>query len=213
MESELKLRASLCDAGRRLWTRGLIAGGEGNLSVRLSPQRILTTPAGRPKDRLKPADLVVIDLQGLPSGEGRPSSEIRIHLAAYRARPDCRAFIHAHPPCATAFGIAGEPIPHDLLVEAAFALGPVPVVPFGFPGTDELPAALEPYLEDHKTFLLANHGAAVMGASVTDALMRMESLEQIAKTLLYARLLGGGHSMPESALRRLPLSGALEALA
>lgn len=139
-------------------------------------------------------------------GEGSPSSEIKLHLAIYRTRKDCQSVIHAHPPVATAFSVAGEPIPDDVLPESAIVLGCVATVPFAFPGTDEVPRSLEPFLEDHKTMLLSHHGAAVLGANLWDAYNRMETLERVAKILLFARLMGGPRPMPESALAKL--SGA-----
>lgn len=194
---DLKLRAEMCEVGRRLWQRDLIGAGEGNLSVRLSPQRILCTPSGPSKGHLRPCDLVVIDTKGNPIDGGRPSSEIKLHLRMYAKRPDCMAVIHAHPVTATAFTLAGEEIPDDLLPEAAYVLGSVPTAPFGFPGTEEVGDKIEPLLADHKTFLMAHHGAVVMGKDLWDAYNRMEVLERVARMVLIARLLGQPQPMPE----------------
>lgn len=210
--SELQLRASLCEIGRRLWQRGLVGATEGNLSARLSERRILCTPAGLSKGHLKPDDLVVIDTAGNPVGDGQPSSEIKLHIAIYQARKDCQAVIHAHPPVATGFALAGETIPDNLLPESAVVLGSVATVPFAFPGTDEVPNAIAPLLEDHKTFLMSHHGAVVMGRDLTDAYNRMETLERIAKVVLVAKLLDGPRPMPNSAFDRLlatALNGSL----
>lgn len=193
---ELRLRAEMCDIGRRLWLRDLVGGLEGNLSVRLSPQRILCTPTGLCKGHLRPSDLVIIDLKGNPIGEGKPSSEIKLHLRMYAKRPDCMAVIHAHPPTATAFALAGEEIPDDLLPEAAHVLGSVATAPFGMPGTDEVPDRLEPLLADHKTILMENHGAVVMGKDLFDAFCRMETLERVSRIILISRLLGKPKPMP-----------------
>jgi L-fuculose-phosphate aldolase len=196
---ELELRALMCDIGRRLWQRGLVGGAEGNLSARLSPQRILCTPSGLSKGHLRPVDLVVIDHRGNPTGEGRPSSEIKLHLKIYAGRPDCQAVVHAHPPTATGFALAGEDVPDNLLPEAAIVLGSVATVPFALPGTDELPHRIEPLLEDHKTFLLSHHGAVVMGKDLLDAYNRMETLERIAAVILVARQLGPDRPIPHTA--------------
>jgi L-fuculose-phosphate aldolase len=196
---ELRLRAEMCDLGRRLWQRGLVGATEGNLSVRLSPRRILCTPSGLSKGHLRPCDLVVIDPQGNPIGEGRPSSEIKLHLRMYARRPDCQAVVHAHPPIATGFALAGEPIPDNLMPEAAYVLGSVATVPFGMPGTDEVPDAIDPLLDDHKTFLMSHHGAVVMGKDLMDACNRMEVLERVAHVVLTARLLGEPRPMPDRA--------------
>ncbi|MCW5935733.1 MAG: class II aldolase/adducin family protein [Fimbriimonadaceae bacterium] len=214
MKSELQLRAAVCEVGRRLWQRGLIGACEGNLSVRLSPQRLLCTPRGTSKGHLKPDDLCVIDLKGQPVGDSpAPSSEIKLHLVAYAVRPDCQAVVHAHPPVATAFTLAGETIPDNLLPEAGYVLGSVADVPFAFPGTEEVPEAIRPYLEDHKTFLLSHHGAVVLGRDIYDAYDRMETLERIATVIKHARELGATRPMPEAAFDRLlevALSGRLD---
>lgn len=202
----------MCDVGRRLWHGGLVGGAEGNLSARISPQRILCTPSGVSKGHLKPGDLVVIDNHGEPQDGGQPSSEIKMHLRMYAVRKDCMAVVHAHPPIATAFALAGEEIPDDLLPEAAIVLGSVATVPFGMPGTNEVPDALERYCDDHKTFLLANHGAVVMGNSLMDALYRMETLERVAQVIFYARQLGEPKPMPPAAfdeMLRIGLNGKL----
>lgn len=153
---------------------------------------------------MKPDDLLVIDLNGnLVRGERAVSSEIKLHLAIYKARKDCEAVVHAHPPTATAFTVAEEDIPDNVLPEAAMVLGSVATVPFAFPGTDEVPDRLEPFLEDHKTFLLSHHGAAVMGKDLWDACYRMETLERVARILFMARLMNGVRPMPDHAFDRL----------
>jgi L-fuculose-phosphate aldolase len=193
----------MCEVGRRLWLRGLVGGGEGNISVRLSPRQFLCTPTGVSKGHLRPADLVIIDSKGQPLNDKIPSSEIRLHLKIYKHRPDCQAVVHAHPPTATGFALAQEEIPDNLLPEAAWVLGSVALVPFSMPGTEEVPDNLEPFLEDHKTFLLANHGAATMGTDLYDALYRMETLERVANTILIARMIGTPKPMPHAALDTL----------
>lgn len=204
--NDLKLRAEMCDIGKRLWQRGLIGATEGNLSARISPQRILCTPSGQSKGHLRPVDLVVIDNHGTSIEGGRPSSEIKMHLGIYAKRPDCQAVIHAHPPVATGFALAGEDIPDDLLPESIVVLGSVATVPFCMPGTDEVPKALEPLLDDHKTFLLSHHGAVVMGKDLMDAYCRMETLERVATTILNAKRLSKPKPMPQKAFEKLQKS-------
>lgn len=215
--TELELKAAMCEVGRRLWQRGLVGGAEGNISVRLSPRQLLCTPSGFSKGHLKPDDIVTIDLKGnlVRGKEGLvPSSEIGLHCAIYAAREDCQAVVHAHPPVATGFALAGEEIPDNLLPESAVVLGSVVNVPFGMPGTPEVSEGIEPYLADHKTFLLANHGAVVMGKDVYDALFRMETLERVAAVLMHAAVLGGARPLPEAAFDELlkkALNGRLDA--
>lgn len=157
---------------------------------------------------MRPCDLVIIDPKGNPIGEGVPSSEIKLHLRMYARRPDCQAVIHAHPIVATAFALAGETIPDNLLPEAAYVLGSVATVPFTMPGTDEVPNAIDPLLDDHKTFLLSHHGAVTMGKNLEDAFNRMEVLERVAQMIVNAKILGGPRPMPDHAFDHM-LANAL----
>jgi len=176
---------------RRLYERGLIAGGEGNVSVRLGPDRILATPAGLSKVDVRADDLVEVSLDGRHlAGSRRVSTEIAMHLRLYALRPDVMAVVHAHPPTATGFALAGEDFMAGVLPEVIFGLGPVPLVPYGMPGTSELADRLGAFATGHDVFLLANHGATACGATLTLAHQRMESLEQAARIMLVARLLG-----------------------
>lgn len=193
----------MCEVGRRLWQRGLVGATEGNLTARLGNDRLLCTPSGLSKGHLKPDDLLVIDLKGKPIGEGKPSSEIKMHLRIYERRPDCMAVVHAHPPIATGLALAGESIPDNLMPEAAEVLGPVALVPFGMPGTDEVPDALDPLLDEHKSFLLSHHGATVMGRDIWDAYHRMETLERIAHIVLVAKLVDQPRPMPADAFKTI----------
>lgn len=204
MISEDELRHQLVDFGRRLWERNLVGATEGNLSCRVSDRAVLCTPSGESKGHLKPADMVLIDLDGEPLRRTqRPSSEIRIHLNAFKRRPDVQAVIHAHPLTATAFALAHRPIPEGLLPEGEVILGPVALCSFGMPGTDELPKTMDPFLVEHDTFLLANHGAVALGNTLADAFWRMETLERVAQVVRDAFVLGGPVPLPESALPHL----------
>ena len=180
---------------RRLWEAGLLAGADGNVSVRLGPDRLLVTPSGRLKRDLTPADLVEVDLAGAPArtrrrGSRRASSELDLHLRVYRRLADCGAVVHAHPPMATAYAVAGEALPADVLPELILYLGSVPLVPYATTGTPALGDAVEPFLDRHVAVLLANHGAVAWGPDLTTAQIRMESLEHSARILLAARALG-----------------------
>src|SRR5512133_1615912 len=162
--AERRLRRELVEIGRRLHARDLVGAAEGNLSVRLGPDRFLVTASGVSKGHLRPDDLVVVDGRGEPvRGTRRPSTELRMHLAAYAARPDVAAVIHAHPITAVALTVAGLPAPSDLVPEAAVTLGPIAVAPFATPGTDEVPASLGPLLAGHDALLLTRHGAVTLG--------------------------------------------------
>jgi L-fuculose-phosphate aldolase len=177
---------------RGLWEAGLIAGADGNVSVRLVRDRVLVTPSGVLKSQLRPADLVEVDLAGRGrKGFREPTSELDLHLRVYRVREDCGAVVHAHPPTATGFAVVGQGLPGDVLPEIAVLMGEVPCVPYATTGTPALSDAVEPYLGRHVALLLANHGALTWGRDLAQARIRMESLEHGARILLTARALGG----------------------
>lgn len=175
----------------RLHDRGLIAGQDGNVSVRLSSGHILVTPSGISKVDVTPDDLVELTAEGEQvTGGPAASSEIGMHLRIYRERPDVRAIVHAHPPIATAFGVVGRDFMDAVLPEVIFHLGRVPLVPFALPGTPALGDAMAPYLADHDAFLLASHGATTVGPTLRLAHQRMESLEHSARILHAASQIG-----------------------
>lgn len=204
--------AALASACRRLHARGLLAGAEGNLSVRLRDGSLLVTASGVDKAVIAVTQVVRLlmdgtrhhtQLVGTTSGDGlagdvplRASSEVGMHLACYAARADVQAIVHAHPPAATGFATAGLPLPADVLPEVPVVVGPVALVPYGRPGTPALAAAMTPFLAGHDVFLLANHGVTTVGRSLSDALLRMESVEQAARIVAVARLLGGEQRLP-----------------
>lgn len=176
---------------RRLWEAGLIAGADGNVSVRVGRDRLLVTPRGLHKAELTARDLVEVSLSGSHRrGSRRATTELDLHLRAYRRHGDCGAVVHAHPPVATAFAVAGEPMPADVLPELILYLGDVPVAPYATTGTPALGDVVEPLLARHVAVLLANHGAVTWGPDLATARIRMESLEHSARILLAARVLG-----------------------
>lgn len=202
--SRLDAARALCRAGRRLAARGLIAGTDGNLTARWGPDRLLVTPAGRDKGELEPADLVEVDLAGrVLRGTGQPSSELGMHLAILSLRPDVQAVVHAHPPVATGFAVAGKLLGDGALAELVTLFGSVPLVPYGAPGTPELGERVKPFARAHDALLLANHGAVTVGPTMESACHRMESLEQGARILLVARLLGGARPLSPEEIDRL----------
>jgi L-fuculose-phosphate aldolase len=175
----------------RLYDRGLIAGQDGNVSVRLPSGHILVTPTGVSKVDVTAGSLVELTPDGEAVTRGRAaSSEVEMHLRIYRVRPDVRAVVHAHPPVATAFGLVGRDFMDAVLPEVIFHLGRVPLVPFAMPGTPALGDAMAPFLADHDAFLLASHGATTVGPSLRLAHHRMENLEHAARILHAASMLG-----------------------
>ena len=202
--SRLDVARAVCRTGRRLAERGLIAGTDGNLAARCGRDRVLVTPTGRDKGELEPADLVEVDLAGnVVRGAGQPSSELGMHLAILSLRPDVAAVVHAHPPVATGFAVAGKMLGDGALAELVTLFGTVPVVPYGAPGTPELGERVKPFAREHDALLLANHGAVTVGPTMESACYRMESLEQGARILLVARLLGGARPLSPEEIERL----------
>ena len=202
MRRETARRIARCC--KRLADLGLSAGQDGNMAVRVGEDRALVTPRGMLKADLSPDDIVEIDLTGRRiRGSRMPSSELDMHLRILRARPDVHAVVHAHPPVATGFSVAGEAFDTCVLPELIYQVGWVPVVPYGTPGTPELGDRIEPFLEGHDALLLANHGAVTMGSSLDEAQIRMESLEHSAKIILTARLLGRVNPLQPSDVARL----------
>lgn len=168
-----------------------MAGRDGNLSVRLGPDRVLVTPSGMIKSLVTAGDMVEVDRTGRKRrGRRNPTSELDLHLRILSRRPDVAAIVHAHPPVATGFAVAGEEIPANLLPELIFLVGRAPIVPYGASGTPELGDRVEPFLAEHDALLLANHGAVTMGSTLDQAWIRMETLEHAARVVLAARTIG-----------------------
>ncbi len=181
----------IIDTGRRLDRLGFVPATDGNISVRMSEREIVATATGVRKGSLSARDCVVIDPDGrVLRGSARPSSEILMHLAVYRARPDARAVVHAHPPTATGFAVAGLPLHQCVLPEVVATIGSIPIAPYATPSTDELPRSLAPLIEHHDAVLLANHGAVTFAPDLFQAMNRMETVEQFARILFVARTLG-----------------------
>ena len=201
---ETQLRADIVEVGRRLYARGYTASNDGNVSVRLSEGRVLTTPKSVCKGFMTPEMLVVVDLDGRKiEGERDASSELKMHLEVYRQRPDVRAVVHAHPPLATGFAVAGIPLDRAVLAEVVTTLGSIPIADYATPSTEELPAAVRQYIRAHDGLLLANHGALTVGHELFAAYFKMETVEHFAKISLVARLLGGERLLSQQEVERL----------
>lgn len=194
----------IAECCRTMATGGLIAGADGNVTVRIGPDRVLVTPSGLIKAELEADDMVEVDLSGRKvRGHRRPTSELDMHLRILRRRPDVDAIVHAHPPVATGFGVANIAFDECVLPELIFQVGHVPLVPYGTPGTPELGATLDGYIEKFDALILANHGAVTVGPTLDDARIRMESLEHAAKIIFTARLLGRVQPLERAQVERL----------
>ncbi|HXH07651.1 MAG TPA: class II aldolase/adducin family protein [Vicinamibacterales bacterium] len=204
MSDEAALREAMVEVGRRLHRRGYIAAGDGNLSVRLDGGRLLATPKGVSKGFMTPDMMVVTDLEGRRlEGTREPSSELLMHLAVYRLRPDVRAVVHAHPPVATGFAVAGVPLDRAVLAEVVTTLGSIPIAEYGTPSTEELANAVARYIRAHDGMLLANHGALTVAHELFAAYYKMETVEHFARISLVARLLGRERLLSREEVERL----------
>lgn len=174
------------------------------MSVRIARDRILVTPSGANKGFVEPSDLVITDLDGrVVKGKARPSSEILVHLAAYRVRPDIRAVVHAHPPTAIAFTIAGISLAQCVIPESILTLGFVPTARYETPSTEALAAEVERLLVDHDVVMMDRHGSVTLGRDVFEAYDRLEALEHTAWITYLAKGLGPVRSLPGEEVERL----------
>jgi L-fuculose-phosphate aldolase len=197
-------REALLQAGRDLYRRGMLAGTDGNLSLRLTDATILVTPSGLPKGRLEAEDLVVVDAEGRHlDGHREASSELPMHLFVYDKRPEIRACVHSHAPHATALAVAGIMPPDDVLPEVVLFVGEIPLTRYAPPGTGAVAQSLEPFIARHEAFLLKNHGLLTIGATLEEAMNRHETVEHYAHILLHARALGRADSIPADDRARL----------
>jgi L-fuculose-phosphate aldolase len=192
MMSDYEIKKEICEIGRRIYVNGFVAANDGNITVKVSDNVFFATPTGVSKGYMTPDMIIKVDGEGkVLEGKLRPSSELKMHMRVYKERPDVRSVVHAHPPTATGFAIAGIPLDKFTMPEAIIFLGTVPIAEYGTPSTDEIPDALSKYLQNYDAFLLENHGALTVGDSLLGAFFKMETLEFFAKISLVARQLGG----------------------
>jgi L-fuculose-phosphate aldolase len=192
-----QLKQELCEIGKRIWQKGFCAGNEGNHSLRVAPgaDRFLCTPTGISKGFMVPEDICLVDGEGNAiesNSRGRkPSSEIKVHLAIYGKRPDVGAVIHSHPPHATAFAIAGVPLPEGVHPEAEVFLGRVKTAKYATPSTHDLPNSLLPLIEpETNTLLMGNHGSVSFDVDLIGAYYKLEILDAYCRILLLTKQIG-----------------------
>ena len=177
--TEHELRREMIRVGRLIWERGFVAATDGNLSARIGANRLLVTASGMSKGFLSDEDLVIISLDGKPVSsyrgrDARPSTEIAMHLEVYRQRPDVNAVIHAHPPLATAFSIAGVSLARCVIPEVIVTMGGIPTAEYATPGTPEVPASIQGAIRDYDALILAHHGSLTVGNTLWEAYLRLE---------------------------------------
>src|SRR5438874_2453935 len=189
--SEWRIKEQICDIGRRIWERHFCAGNEGNHSYRLSENRVLCTPTGISKSQLKPEDICTVDMEGNQiSGKRKRTSEINLHLAIYKTRPEINAVIHSHPPHATAFAVAGVDLPTCIHPEAEVFLGAVKTAKYVTPGDKRLGESILPYVKDSNTILLQSHGVVCFSGDLEQAYYQLEIVDAYARILILAKQVG-----------------------
>lgn len=206
MKTELEIKQEMCEIGKRVYNRGMVASNDGNFSVKLNENEFLCTPTGVSKGFMTPEYICKVDAQGntLEANEGfRPSSEIKMHMRIYQERPDVKAVVHAHPMYATTFAIAGIPLTEKIMPEAVIFLGEVPLAKYGTPSTVEVPDSIMPYLQDYDAVLLENHGALSYGDSLLAAYHKMESVEFYAQLLYQTKMIGGPQILSDERVEEL----------
>ena len=185
---EQQTRLDIVEVGRRLWLQGYVASNDGNISVRLGPDRLLTTPKSVSKGFMTPEMMVVTDMDGVKvHGERDASSELKMHLEVYQQRPDIGAVVHAHPPVTIAFSLAGQKLPQCVLPEIVMIFGSIPTASYATPCTDEGPRAIAELIGDCDALIIERHGTITVGDTVFTAYDRLEKVEHSAQVSAAAR--------------------------
>lgn len=210
LQAEKRLREQICHIGRLMHQFQYIDGTSGNISARLDAEHVLTTPSGLAKGFMEPDQLIVVDMAGKKVGAAtaanrdlRPTSEVLMHLEAYKQRPDVMGVVHAHPPCAVALTIAGISLQRCTIPEAIVILGMIPTTPYATPSSAENRDAISQLILHHDAIMLAYHGSLTVGPDVWTAYLRLESLEHSAKILMMVEQLGGGQPLPPEQVQKL----------
>ena len=204
LPDDAQAKANILEAGRRMYDKDYCAANDGNISCRTADGCFWVTPSGVSKGFMAEETLVKVDIEGNileKNSELGISSEINLHLAVYRNRPDVNAVVHAHPPLSTAFACARMNLDKPVVNEAVLNLGTVPCAPFALPGTKDLADSILPYLQGHAAVLLANHGSVTWGDSMERAYFRLETLEYYAKMMILTGLGPKAHLLSEDEQR------------
>lgn len=203
-QNEFKLKEQICEIGRRVYNKGFAAANDGNISFRLNAQEILCTPTMISKGFMKPDDICKVDYEGKQlAGKRKRSSEILLHLAVYKSRPDVNAVVHCHPPHATAFAVAHEPIPKCVLPEVEVFLGEVPISVYETPGDQRFANTILPYVRNCNTIILANHGTVTFGPDLEKAYWNSEIIDAYCNILILAKQIGRINFFSEEKTREL----------
>lgn len=192
-----KYKQDICEIGRRLYNRELVAANDGNISIKVDENKLLITPTMMSKGYMVEDDIILIDYDGnVLMGSKKPSSEYLLHTTVYKNRQDINAIVHAHPVTASAFAVCSRPVDMRYMPEAIMSLGVFPVAEYARPGTKELALSIMPYINNHNGCLLSNHGAVCWSKDVYSAYYLMEQLEFYCKTSLIAEQIGNPKIIP-----------------
>ena len=202
---DFEAKQNILEIGRRMYAKNFVASNDGNISCKVSENTLWCTPTGVSKGFMTDDMLVLMDTDGnVIRGNYKPSSEMKMHLRVYKENPNVKAVVHAHPPAATSYAIAGLPLNRAILTESVMGIGEIPLAPYAMPGTEEVPNSIAPFVNTHNGCLLANHGALTWAGDVMTAWMRMESIEYYALVSMYTKgLIGQVHELTCDQVDRL----------
>ena len=201
---EPELRQALVEICHRLYQKGMIAAGDGNVSAKLDDERVLVTPTGFHKGFIRESDLVIVDVHGrVLRGERKPSSEFLMHELVYLERPEMHAVVHAHPPITVGLALAGVSLAQCVLSETCLVLGAILTAPYSTPTTEEVPNVLRPFVRQSNAVVMDRHGALTYGRSLDEAYNRMEAMEHAAKITHAARVIGPVAPLPRVEVDKL----------
>lgn len=180
----------LCRIAGYLFEKGLVSGKDGNISIRTGEEEMLITPSGVCKGFLEPDMILLQRFDGkILEGTLKSTREAAMHSRLYELRPELGAIIHTHPAAATAFAVCGEAFPENWVLEVPSLIGKMGVAGYAPAGSSQLVEEVEK-VSDSDVIFLRNHGIITYGADLYEAFCKMDAVENTAKTILYAKLLG-----------------------
>ena len=199
-----ELKQSICDIGKRIYAKGFAAANEGNISIRIDENTVLCTPTRHCKGFMTPEDICTVDMTGQQlAGKLKRTSEALLHIEIYKNRPEIKSVVHCHPPHATAFGVAREPIPNAVLPEPDIFLGEIPIAAYETPGNQNFAETIAPFIDKTNIIVLANHGTVSYDVEIEQAYWLTEILDAYCRILILAKQLGRVEYLPAQKGREL----------
>jgi len=199
-----KLKQHICDIGKRIYAKGFAAANEGNISIRVDENRVLCTPTRHCKGFMEPEDICTVDMNGTQiEGKRKRTSEVLLHIEIYKNRPEIKSVVHCHPPHATAFAVAREPIPNAVLPEPDIFLGEIPIAAYETPGNQNFAETIKPFINKTNIIVLANHGTVSYDLELEQAYWLTEILDAYCRILILAKQLGRVEFLPSEKGREL----------